>query len=77
MNFDFSASSLVNAFERLPRAIAVPHPGTDQMEGPSYSHDGSVFLVADERGATNSELTIVAAGTGPAKWGRPLIGPGG
>lgn len=55
------AQSWSQAVEGTPCAVAAPDPGKDQML--SYSHDGTLFLVAGERGATNSELIIVAAGT--------------
>lgn len=55
------SQSWSDALGGVPRAIAVPDPGKDQMEGLAYSHDGGMLLVADELGATNSEMTIVTA----------------
>lgn len=56
--------SWAQAVDAMPRAVAVPDPGKDTMEGLAYSHDGALFLVADEWGETNSELTIVPVAQG-------------
>lgn len=56
------ASSDVASPARPARAVQVPEPGKTQMEGLAYSHDGAYFLVADEQGDANSELTIVEVG---------------
>jgi hypothetical protein len=56
-----AGQSWAETLQGVPRSVAVPEPGRDQMEGVSYSHDGALLLVADEQGQTNSEFSVVSA----------------
>lgn len=52
-------STWSEALQGLPRAVQVPEPGKDQMEGLAYSEEGAMFLVVDEIGDGASEMTVV------------------